>query len=320
MTFVADRGDASARLDQAILRHLPAAFARSRSAVQRLIAGGRVRVNDVPARRPAQRIAAGDVVAVDVAPRVVRAAPAAESVPLAILHEDDDLLVVDKPPGMVAHPTARQRHGTVVNALLGHGAGAWTPRLVQRLDRGTSGLMVVAKSAAAQAAMQEAGPEKDYLAVVWGRPAPARGVLDGRLGRDPFDRRRMMVTATGAPSTTAYTVLARATGDASGVSVLRCRLGTGRTHQIRVHLADRGWPLVGDPTYGRAPRRRLAAPDLDRLVRGFPRQALHAWRLALHLPSSGARRTFVAPLPDDLAGLLQALDLGGVDGDADRDR
>ncbi len=317
MTFVADRGDAAARLDQAILRHLPSAFALSRSAVQRLVASGRVLVNDRPARRPAQRLAPGDVVAIDAAPRATRAAPAAESVPLAIVYEDADLLVVAKPPGMVAHPTARQRHGTVVNALLGLGGGAWTPRLVQRLDRGTSGLMVVAKSAEAQAALQAAGAAKDYLAVVWGRPSPARGVLDGRLGRDPLDRRRMMVKATGAPSTTDYTVLARATGDAAGVSVLRCRLGTGRTHQIRVHLADRGWPIVGDPTYGSAPRRRLIAPDLDRLVRGFPRQALHAWRLSLKLPSSGARLTFVAPVPADLAGLLQAIGLGRFAADAD---
>jgi 23S rRNA pseudouridine1911/1915/1917 synthase len=130
----------------------------------------------------------------------------------------------------------------------------------------------------------------------------------------------MMVRATGAASSTEYTVLARATGAGTGVSVLRCRLGTGRTHQIRVHLADRGWPLVGDPTYGSAPRRRLGAPDLDRLVRGFPRQALHAWRLTVRLPSSGVRESFVAPLPDDLAALLRALGLGRFAGAATADR
>ncbi len=301
------------RLDQCIRRHLAAGFGLSRAAIQRLVATGAVTVNGAPAARPAQRLAAGDRVVVAARPRAPRRPPAAERHPLTILFEDDDLLVVVKPAGMVAHPTARQRQGTVVNALLGHADDAgWSPRLVQRLDRDTSGLMIVAKSADVHTALQaaHAAVDKDYLAVVWGRPAPDRGALDGRLGRDPLDRRRMMVSATGAASLTEYEVLSRSTGDARGLSLVRCRLGTGRTHQIRVHLSDRGWPIVGDPTYGEAPRRRLLDLAVDRHAHAFGRQALHAWRLAFRLPSTGERRTFEAPLPDDLLGLIRIARLG----------
>lgn len=301
------------RLDQCIRRHLAAAFGLSRAAIQRLIDDGGVAINGVAATRPAQRLATGDVVAIAATPRPPRPAPLAESRALEILHEDEDLLVVVKPAGMVAHPTSRQRGGTVVNALLGHADDAgWTPRLVQRLDRDTSGLMLVAKSGEAHAALQHAAAsfEKDYLAVVWGRPAPDRGTLDGRLGRDPLDRRRMMVSTSGAPSLTEYEVLARSTGDARGLTLVRCRLGTGRTHQIRVHLADRGWPIVGDPTYGDGPRRRLLNVAVDRAARGFPRHALHAWRLAFRLPSTGERRVFQTAPPDDLLGLIRIAGLG----------
>ncbi|MFN7978451.1 MAG: RluA family pseudouridine synthase [Vicinamibacterales bacterium] len=301
------------RLDQCIRRHLAAGFGLSRAAIQRLIDDGGVCINGAPATRAAQRLAAGDIVDVAAAPRPPRPAPLAESRRLAILYEDDDLLVVVKPAGMVAHPTSRQRGGTMVNALLGHADDTgWTPRLVQRLDRDTSGLMLVAKSGDVHAALQAASTsfEKDYLAVVWGRPAPDRGVLDGLLGRDPLDRRRMMVSTSGAPSMTEYEVLARSTGDARGLSLVRCRLGTGRTHQIRVHLADRGWPIVGDPTYGGAPRRRLVELAVDRAARGFPRQALHAWRLAFRLPSTGQRRVFQTAPPDDMIGLIRTAGLG----------
>jgi len=301
------------RLDQCIRRHLAAGFGLSRAAIQRLIDHGGVVINGVPATRAAQRLAAGDVVSIAASPRPPRPAPLAESRRLEILHEDDDLLVVVKPAGMVAHPTSRQRGGTVVNALLGHADDAgWTPRLVQRLDRDTSGLLLVAKTGEAHAALQHAATsfEKDYLAVVWGRPAPDRGTLDGKLGRDPLDRRRMMVSTTGAPSLTEYEVLARSTGDARGLTLLRCRLGTGRTHQIRVHLAERGWPIVGDPTYGSAPRRRLLDLTVDRAARSFTRQALHAWRLAFRLPSTGERRVFQTAPPDDLLGLIRTAGLG----------
>lgn len=314
MTFVADRGDVAHRLDQAVQRHVPGAFGLSRSRIQQLVAAGRVLVNGAPARRAAQRLAAGDVVALDAVAAARPAPPAAESLPLDVVYEDDDLLVVSKPAGMVAHPTSRQRSGTVVNAVLGRGRDGeedWSPRLVQRLDRDTSGLMIIARRGDVHTALQRDRDDivKDYLAVVWGRPSPRQGDIDGALGRDPLDRRRMMVRNDGAPSQTTYAVLAHSTGEARGLSLVRCRLGTGRTHQIRVHLAERGWPIVGDQTYGHAPRRRLASPGLDRHARGFTHQALHAWRLRLRLPSSGRVIALEATVPDDMRALISAAGL-----------
>lgn len=302
------------RLDQAIQRHLAGSHALSRSAIQRLVAAGRVRVNDALPRRAAVRLAAGDVVHVEVAPPRPPLAPTAErAITLDVLYEDDDLLVVVKPAGLVAHPTAARRSGTLLNALLGRAAVAarpWTPHLVQRLDRGTSGLVVVAKSGAAHTALQQAlrDGEKDYLAVVFGRP-DARGTIEAPLGRDPLDRRRVVVRASGAAAATGYETLARTTRERRGLALVRCRLHTGRTHQIRVHLADRGWPIVGDATYGRPPRTRLAAIPLDRMARGFPRPALHAWRLAFRLPRTGAIVRFEAAVPGDIAALIAAAGL-----------
>lgn len=315
MTFVAGRGDVAHRLDQAVQRHVPGAFGLSRSHIQKLVAAGRVLVNGAPARRAAQRLAAGDLVALDAVAAPPPLPPAGESLPLDVVYEDDDLLVICKPAGMVAHPTARQRSGTVVNALLGRTRGHdddWSPRLVQRLDRDTSGLMIIARRGEVHTALQRAHTDivKDYLAVVWGRPSPRQGAIDAALGRDPLDRRRMMVRNDGAASHTSYTVLAHATGAPPGLSLVRCRLGTGRTHQIRVHLAERGWPLVGDQTYGHPPRRRLTSPALDRHARGFARQALHAWRLRLRLPSSGQVIALEAPVPGDMRRLIEAAGLG----------
>ena len=315
MTFVADRGDVAHRLDQAVLRHVPGAFGLSRSRLQKLVAAGRVLINGAPARRAAQRLAAGDLVALDAVAAPPPTPPAAEALPLDVVFEDDDVLVVCKPAGMVAHPTSRQRSGTVLNAVLGRGGdddGSWSPRLVQRLDRDTSGLMIIAKRGDVHTALQRDRHDivKDYLAVVWGRPSPRQGAIDAALGRDPLDRRRMMVRTGGAPSQTTYAVLAHSTGAERGLSLVRCRLGTGRTHQIRVHLTERGWPIVGDQTYGHAPRRRLVSPALDRHARAFARQALHAWRLRLRLPSSGRVIALEAAVPDDLGALIDAARLG----------
>ena len=315
MTFVADRGDVAHRLDQAVQRHVPGAFGLSRSRIQKLVASGRVLVNGAPARRAAQRLAAGDLVTLDAVAAPPPEPPAAESLPLDVVYEDDDLIVVCKPSGMVAHPTSRQRSGTVVNAVLGRsraGDDDWSPRLVQRLDRDTSGLMIIARRAEVHTALQRDRDDivKDYLAVVWGRPSPRQGAIDGALGRDPLDRRRMMVRDDGSPSHTTYVVVAHSTGEARGLSLVRCRLGTGRTHQIRVHLADRGWPIVGDQTYGQPPRRRLPSPALDRHARGFAHQALHAWRLRLRLPSSGRVIALEAAVPADMRALISAAGLG----------
>ena len=317
-SFIADRGDAAHRLDHATARHLAGPCSLSRAELQRLVAAGRVHVNGVAASRPAQRLHAGDVVRVKVPPAPERRSPSGEPVQLSILYEDDDIVVLVKPAGMVAHPSPAHRSGTLVNALLWHaGSGrghtpAWQPRLVQRLDKGTSGLLVVAKSAEVQAALQSERARfvKEYLAIVWGRPVPSRGTIDGRLGRDPLDRRRVMVRDGGAAAITRYRVLDRSRGDARGLSLVSCELVTGRTHQLRVHLATPGWPIVGDQAYGRPARARIADMKVDRAARAFGRQALHAWRLQFAHPRFGQRMEFEAPVPPDMAGLMAMAHLG----------
>ena len=244
-----------------------------------------------------------------------RASPA-ENVALDVLYEDDHLLVLDKPAGVVVHPTYRHTAGTLMNALLWH-ARAWPggsrPSLVGRLDKLTSGIVVVAKTAAVHAALQQqmasSRSEKDYMAVVYGRVNVARGEIALRLGHDRRDRRRIVVSEhAGAPSTTSFTRLARS----GRLSLLRCRLVTGRTHQIRVHLAARGWPIVGDPEYmtagtsGKPRWSDIADAALAGTLRSFPRQALHAWRVAFAHPVTGECLRLEAPVPDDLGCLLIA--------------
>jgi 23S rRNA pseudouridine1911/1915/1917 synthase len=221
---------------------------------------------------------------------------------------------LDKPAGMVVHPTYKHVAGTLVNALLGY-SRRWPPTtrpsLVGRLDKLTSGVVLVAKSAAMHAALQRtmasSRSEKEYLAVVYGRVNVARGQIDLPLARDPLDRRRMAVSKTaGAPSVTKFERLARVAAPRAGLSVVRCRLLTGRTHQIRVHLAARGWPIVGDPVYGDPGWSRVTDAGLASSLKAFPRQALHAWRVALRHPVTGEPLRLEAPLPADIERLLAA--------------
>ncbi|MEP6914181.1 MAG: RluA family pseudouridine synthase, partial [Acidobacteriota bacterium] len=235
---------------------------------------------------------------------------AAEDVRLVVLYEDDHLLAVDKPAGIVVHPTHKHAAGTMMNALLWHARG-WPasdrPSLVGRLDKLTSGILLVAKSPGAHAALQRTVRDKDYLAVVYGRVTVARGEIDLPLGRDRQDRRRVVTPSEGgAPSLTQFERLARVRAPRAGLSLLRCRLMTGRTHQIRVHLASRGWPLVGDPTYGEPRWSLIADPALSAALRAFPRQALHAWRLTVTHPVTHEELRIEAPVPDDIDALLVA--------------
>jgi 23S rRNA pseudouridine1911/1915/1917 synthase len=288
--------------------------AATRTRVQAWIEGGRVSVNGTLVRRTSRRAAFGDLVAVVLPPGTerIRAEMSAEDVPLAILYEDAHLLILDKPAGIVVHPTHRHAAGTVMNALVWRARG-WPsgsrPSIVGRLDKLTSGVVVVAKSATIHAALQRAmassACEKDYLALVHGRVSAARGDIDLRLSHDRTDRRRIVASATtGAPSLTRFERLARN----DEVSLLRCRLVTGRTHQIRVHLAARGWPIVGDPVYGDAVSAIVDSPRADDL-RAFPRQALHAWRLALTHPVTRQRLTIEAPVPGDIVDLITMVNL-----------
>lgn len=309
-----------------LLRHLADVPGISRTRIQAWIADGSVLVNDRPPNRSAWRLAAGDRLSVQVPERAARSRPQPEDLPLDILYEDDDLLAVNKPAGIVVHPSYRNAGGTLLNAVLWHlrsrspagasgegqAASSDTPGMVQRLDKQTSGVLLIAKRRAVHAAIQRAmyrnEVEKDYLAVVVGRPSPVRGIIDLALDRDPWDRRRVIVRDRGGqPSVTKYERLAMARG--WGLSLVRCRLITGRTHQIRVHLSARGWPIVGDPTYGAATMPKMAEV-MQRTIAGFSRQALHAWRVAFEHPITGAPVEVTAPLPADMEHLLATAGLG----------
>jgi 23S rRNA pseudouridine1911/1915/1917 synthase len=315
-TLTTDRGDAGKRLDLVVRRHLADLQAATRTRVQAWIESGQVMVNGTTVRRAAARTALGDLISVAVPPEADtrRAAMAAENVGLQILYEDEHLLAVNKPAGVVMHPTYKNAAGTLLNALLWHARG-WPPpsrpSLVGRLDKLTSGVVVVAKNAALHAALQRAmatqDSEKDYLALVYGRVNVARGRIDLRLAKDRVDQRRVVASASsGAASLTRFERLARVAAPSAGLSLLRCRLVTGRTHQIRVHLAARGWPIVGDPVYGEPRWTEVVDPALAAALRGFPRQALHAWRVGVAHPVTRARLTLEAPLPDDIQELLSA--------------
>jgi 23S rRNA pseudouridine1911/1915/1917 synthase len=323
--LIADRGDAGLRLDLVLRRHLADLHGATRTQVQAWIEKGLVSLNGTPVRRVSSRAAFGDVVSIAVPEQKPRAVMAAEDVRLDVLYEDEHLLAIDKPAGLVVHPTYKHAGGTMMNALLWR-ARDWPapqrPSLVSRLDKLTSGVVVVAKHAAAHAALQrammspaakgatKAGSEKDYLAVVYGRVNVARGEIDLRLATDRTDRRKVVASATvGAESLTRFERLARVAAPRAGLSVLRCRLETGRTHQIRVHLAARGWPLVGDPAYGEPRWAQVEDPLLSATLRAFPRQALHAWQVAFTHPVTRARVSIEAPVPADIQGLLYAAGL-----------
>jgi 23S rRNA pseudouridine1911/1915/1917 synthase len=304
-----DAQGAGERLDAFLARRLPEL---SRARYQALILSGHVQLDGHQARASA-RLRAGQRIQLEVPPPAP-AAPGPEALPLDVVYEDPALLVVDKPAGLVVHPAAGRATGTLVNALLHHASGlsgvggVLRPGIVHRLDRGTSGLLVVAKSDAAHRALarQFAGRsvEKRYLAVVLGVPRPARGAIDRPIGRDPVHRRRMSVRAPRVRSARSEYEVVEAFDGAALVTV---RILTGRTHQIRVHLASLGHPVAGDATYGgtRTPPARRAASRAA--LAAVDRPALHAARLAFDHPTTGARLAFESPLPADIAGLLAAL-------------
>ena len=313
--LTADRGDAGQRLDRVLSRHLSDVTIATRTRIQRWIADGLVAVNGSSSRRVARRVAAGDVVSVALPLRARRPVMMAEATALVVLLEDEHLAIVDKPPGVVCHPTHAHATGTMMNALLWL-AREWPapqrPSLVGRLDKWTSGLLLVAKTAVVHAALQrtlaDRGSIKEYLALVYGDVRPERGQISLRLSRDRVDRRRVAAsTSTGAFSLTTYERVAAIEAPDTTLSLLRCRLGTGRTHQIRVHLAARGWPIVGDPVYGEPRWGAVADPTVSAALAGFPRQALHASRVAFQHPVTGERIDVESPPPDDMRGILDAL-------------
>jgi len=291
-----------ARLDTFLTGALPD---RSRSQIQKLIKDGHV-TGPLKAIRASALVKAGQTFELDL-PAPVEAKAAAEDLPLSILYEDADLVVIDKAAGMVVHPAAGHSSGTVVNALLHHVddlsgvGGELRPGIVHRLDRGTSGVMVVAKHDASHQELarqfHDREVEKEYIALVWGLVQQGRRI-DAPIGRDPGDRQKMSTRARRARS--AVTRVTKAE-HLRGVSLLHVAIATGRTHQIRVHLSAIGHPIVGDPTYGGVHRR--VANDV-RAVQRLARPFLHAARIAFTHPIEGRQMEFASPLPDDLQSVL----------------
>lgn len=311
----ADDAAAGRRLDAVLAAALDGL---SRTRIQALVKQGAV--TDGGGRivaSPSMKVAAGQRFTVDV-PAPSPAGPAPQAIPLQIAFEDDHLIVIDKPAGLVVHPGAGSPDGTLVNALLAHCGdslsgigGVARPGIVHRIDKDTSGLLVAAKSDAAHAGLAaqfaEHSIERRYTALAWGEPRPLTGRIDADIGRDPVHRTKMAVRRDGGrAATTYYAVMARYGGL---LSLIDCRLSTGRTHQIRVHLAHRGNPLVGDRLYGG--RRHLPQPWRDTpqaaAVESFGRQALHAARLGFVHPVTGRALSFEAALPQDIAALVSAL-------------
>jgi 23S rRNA pseudouridine1911/1915/1917 synthase len=314
-TFLSDRGDTGRRLDLVLRRHLANLETATRTRVQAWIDKGTVSINGHTVRRAAARVAVGDVLTVDIPDTAIpfRRALKPQPADLHILFEDDHLLLLNKPAGIVVHPSHAQADGTLMNALAWH-AREWParPSLVGRLDKLTSGIVLVAKRppmhAKLQAAMAATTTEKSYLAIVYGRVRTSRGRINLRLRRDANDRRRVVASTTaGAPSVTEFERLAQARAPRVGIALMRCRLVTGRTHQIRVHLAACGWPIVGDPVYGEPRWSRIVDPELADALRAFPRQALHAWRLALVHPVTMQRMVIEAPVPEDMRALMEGI-------------
>ncbi len=295
---------AGQRLDQALSRLLPE-FSRSRLA--HWIRTGHVEL-DGRAVPPKTKVWGGEKILLYPTPDPAATAAAPEAIALAIVHEDAALLVIAKPAGLVVHPGSGNWSGTLLNALLAHAphlAGLPRAGIVHRLDKNTSGLLVVAKTLEAQTSLvrqlQAHTVKREYLALVHGRVA-RDGRVEAPIGRHPVQRTRMAVVARGRPAVTHFEVLHRYTH----ATLLRCRLETGRTHQIRVHLQSLGHPLVGDPVYGRNRKSAEAA------LAGFTRQALHAERLEFLHPGSGATVAWHAPLPADMHDLIAALRVQSV--------
>lgn len=318
---------AGERLDRYLAAQMPRLFAAaaswSRSRLKAMIAEGLVSLSGQLIADPSRKIKPGEVYCVT-APVAIEAVPQAQDIPLRVVYEDAHLIVIDKPAGLVVHPAPGNPDHTLVNALLHHcGAslsgigGVKRPGIVHRIDKDTSGLMVAAKTEAAHQGLAALFARHDiaraYLALVHGLPDPPRGRIEGAIGRDPQDRKRMTVRRQGGkPAVTHYQVR-QVFRDGRGqpfAALVRCELETGRTHQIRVHMAAKGHGLVGDPLYGRGgrPRGGAALPeDAAAALRAFRRQALHACLLGFRHPVTGETLRFESALPDDFRELINKL-------------
>jgi 23S rRNA pseudouridine1911/1915/1917 synthase len=291
------------RLDRALSELFPE---HSRSSLASLIEAGHVFVDGTRVVKVSRRVAAGELVKVEIPPPAPSSVVSQE-IPIEIIYEDANVVVVDKPAGLVVHPAAGHADGTLVNALIFHVkdlsgvGGELRPGIVHRLDKDTSGVMVIAKNDATHRALTSAwntdAVRKEYIAVVYGTPSSAKGTIDAPIGRDPRDRKRMAVVPGGRRAITEYEVIERL----RYAAVLRCRLRTGRTHQIRVHLKHLGHPIIGDPVYSGPQWRGIPDKRVQKVIAGFARQALHA--ASIRLPTA----MFEAPLPDDMRRMIDSL-------------
>jgi 23S rRNA pseudouridine1911/1915/1917 synthase len=307
--------DGGTRLDRLLALHLPQL---SRSRVKALIVAGHVAADGATITDPSHRVKAGQTFALTV-PEARPAKPQAQSIALDVVYEDSDLIVVNKPAGMVIHPGPGNPDGTLVNALIAHCGGSLSgiggelrPGIVHRLDKDTSGLIVAAKNDRTHRALSTAFAahdiERAYLAIVWGVPAPAAGEIGGNIGRHPTNRKKMAVVARGGKAAlTRYRVLRRL---GAAASLVECRLATGRTHQIRVHMAAIRHPVMGDPVYGRMTeaRSRVLSDGTITAIQRFHRQALHAYLLGFKHPSNATLVRWEAEMPSDMKALLRDLE------------
>ncbi len=297
------------RLDRALGELFPS---HSRNFLANLVTDGRVRVDEAVVPKPSRRVSTGQRVAIDV-PEAMPSELASQDLPLTILYEDEDVVVIDKPTGLVVHPAAGHPDQTLVNALLFHVrdlsgvGGEIRPGIVHRLDKDTSGVMVIAKHDASHRKLSaEWGTErvrKEYLALVYGTPGIQHGTIDAPIGRDSRDRKRMAVVPNGRRAVTDYEVVERL----RAASIVRCTLHTGRTHQIRVHMKHLGHPIVGDPLYSGPQWRGIPDKRIQRALASFGRQALHAARITFPQPTTNALLTFEAPMPADMRALIELL-------------
>ncbi|RJF75815.1 RluA family pseudouridine synthase [Rhodopseudomonas palustris] len=314
--------EGSPRLDRVLAARCPEL---SRSRLKVLILDGRVAVAGNAVRDPAYHASPGETITIDVPPPVAPE-PQGEAIALDIVYEDDDLIVINKPRGLVVHPAAGHETGTLVNALIAHcGAslsgigGVRRPGIVHRLDKDTTGLMVVAKNDKAHQSLSAQFADhgrtgelrRGYFAFVWGVPSRARGTIEAPIDRHPYAREKMAVRDGGREAITHWDVLETYTGRSGGevVSLIACQLETGRTHQIRVHLAHLGHPLLGDETYGPHFKTKASqlTPEARAVLAELGRQALHAYLLVLEHPSTGAVMEWQSNLPPDLSRLKAAL-------------
>lgn len=324
-TAQAGNDHAGWRLDRFLAAALPD-FSRSR--LQQLLEAGAVSLGARTIKDANHRVKPGDEFTIAVPP-TAPAIPQGQDIPLDVVYEDKDLIVINKPAGLVVHPAAGNPDGTLVNALIAHCGsdalaigGEARPGIVHRLDKDTSGLLVAAKTERAMASLAKQFAnhtiERAYNAVVWGAPRDMTGMIESQIGRSPFDRKRMAVLRGGGKlARTRYKVVEKfgppnlIESGRPFASLIECRLETGRTHQIRVHLTHLGHPLIGDPQYGRnrtAPRGKSDAElHAFSAAAGFPRQALHAFVLGFQHPSLHKTLRFEAPWPADFAGLVGAL-------------